>query len=251
MTAPRSPCEDAGLARAGMEGGPDDGLRPGADHRADRDRADEELHLPGGLVEHPRGGAGGPRVGSGRPARPRGRTRAEAGGGARDPLPSRPRGRRDDGPRHRGRGPTPRARRRSRSTRTGSRPPVSGRSPGYRSGDMVEVDSGDRLRIGDIENRVSPHPRTHPRLAVLSREEHPGLGRHPLHSGLRPGRPSRRESRTTCSAACSRLAELPDETVLLPGHNYDHVPSATVGETKASNPYLMVRDIETWRRMMG
>ena len=48
-----------------------------------------------------------------------------------------------------------------------------------------------------------------------------------------------------------RLASLPDETILLPGHNYSEVPRATMGETKQGNFHLRIRDLETWRRFMG
>ena len=65
---------------------------------------------------------------------------------------------------------------------------------GISTGDMVEVDSGDRLRIGDIEIEFLHTPGHTPGSQCFLREEHPGLGRHPLHSGLRPGRPSRLES---------------------------------------------------------
>ena len=121
---------------------------------------------------------------------------------------------------------------------------------GISSGDMVEVDSGDRLRIGDIEIEFLHTPGHTPgsqcfrvKNTLVSGDTLfiQGCGRVDL-PGSNPDDMFR---------SLRRLAELPDETVLLPGHNYDHVPSATVGETKASNPYLMVRDIETWRRMMG
>jgi hydroxyacylglutathione hydrolase len=47
-----------------------------------------------------------------------------------------------------------------------------------------------------------------------------------------------------------RLADLPDDTLLLPGHNYDEVPNATLAETKRRNPYLRIQDLATWHQMM-
>jgi len=38
---------------------------------------------------------------------------------------------------------------------------------------------------------------------------------------------------------------------LLPGHNYGHVPNATMGETKTFNPYLKISDLDTWHNLMG
>jgi glyoxylase-like metal-dependent hydrolase (beta-lactamase superfamily II) len=47
-----------------------------------------------------------------------------------------------------------------------------------------------------------------------------------------------------------RLAALPDDTLLLPGHNYDEVPNATMAETRRRNPYLRIQDLATWHQMM-
>jgi len=47
------------------------------------------------------------------------------------------------------------------------------------------------------------------------------------------------------------LCTLPDDTLLLPGHNYAHVPNATMGETKSQNTYLNIKDLETWKTIMG
>lgn len=48
-----------------------------------------------------------------------------------------------------------------------------------------------------------------------------------------------------------KLKSLPDETLLLPGHNYSSVPNATMAETKSMNAYLNVKDLETWQQIMG
>ena len=121
---------------------------------------------------------------------------------------------------------------------------------GISRSDMVEVDSGDRLRIGDVEIEFLHTPGHTPgsqcfrvKNTLVSGDTLfiQGCGRVDL-PGSNPDDMFR---------SLRRLAELPDDTVLLPGHNYDHLPRATVGEVKTGNPYLMVRDIETWRRMMG
>ena len=121
---------------------------------------------------------------------------------------------------------------------------------GISDNDMVRVDSGDRLRVGDVEIEFLHTPGHTPGsqcfrvkntlvsgdtlfIRGCGRVDLPGSNPDHMYESLR------------------KLAALPDDTVLLPGHNYDHVPRATVGETRASNPYLQVPDIETWRRMMG
>jgi|TARA_B100001245_G_scaffold204096_1_gene165124 glyoxylase-like metal-dependent hydrolase (beta-lactamase superfamily II) len=48
-----------------------------------------------------------------------------------------------------------------------------------------------------------------------------------------------------------KLKSLPDDTLLLPGHNYGQVPNATMAETKARNSYLSVQNLETWTQVMG
>jgi glyoxylase-like metal-dependent hydrolase (beta-lactamase superfamily II) len=48
-----------------------------------------------------------------------------------------------------------------------------------------------------------------------------------------------------------KLAGLPDDTLLLPGHNYSAVPHATMAETKRTNTYMRINDLSTWKMMMG
>lgn len=47
-----------------------------------------------------------------------------------------------------------------------------------------------------------------------------------------------------------RLAALPDETVLLPGHNYGG-PSSTIGLEKRQNPFLRFTSLGDFLRVMG
>ena len=121
---------------------------------------------------------------------------------------------------------------------------------GISDSDMVRVDSGDRLRIGEVEVEFLHTPGHTPGsqcfrvkntlvsgdtlfIRGCGRVDLPGSNPDDMYASLR------------------KLATLPDDTVLLPGHNYDPVPRATVGETKANNPCLRISDLETWRRMMG
>lgn len=48
-----------------------------------------------------------------------------------------------------------------------------------------------------------------------------------------------------------RLAKLPADTVLFPGHHYGPSESSTIGEELQHNPYLRIRSIDDWRRLMG
>ena len=116
--------------------------------------------------------------------------------------------------------------------------------------DMVRVDSGETLKIGHIEVEFLHTPGHTPgsqcfriKNTLVSGDTLfiNGCGRVDL-----PGSNS-----DDMFASMRKLADLPDDTLLLPGHNYGHVPNATMAETKQMNPYLRMDDIETWRSIMG
>jgi len=48
-----------------------------------------------------------------------------------------------------------------------------------------------------------------------------------------------------------RLRELPDETVLYPGHNYSERTTSTIGDEKRSNPYMRIDTPERFLRVMS
>lgn len=53
------------------------------------------------------------------------------------------------------------------------------------------------------------------------------------------------------STLTQRLAHLPEETVLYPGHHYGATPTSTLGEERRTNHYLKIRSLEDWRALMG
>ncbi len=116
--------------------------------------------------------------------------------------------------------------------------------------DLVKVDSGDRIRVGEIDIEFLHTPGHTPGsqcfrvsntlvsgdtlfIQGCGRVDLPGSDPEQMYESLK------------------RLASLPDETLLLPGHNYGAVSRATMAETKVNNPYLRVPDLKTWQRMMG
>jgi hydroxyacylglutathione hydrolase len=116
--------------------------------------------------------------------------------------------------------------------------------------DLVRVDSGDDLRIGDVTIEFLHTPGHTPgsqcfriKNTLVSGDTLfiNGCGRVDL-----PGSDSDEMYRSI-----QKLAALPDDTLLLPGHNYAQVPSATLGETKQQNAYMNIKDIETWRTIMS
>ena len=121
---------------------------------------------------------------------------------------------------------------------------------GLEESDLVRVDSGDRMRVEEIEVEFLHTPGHTPgsqcfriRDTLVSGDTLfiQGCGRVDL-PGSDPDR---------MYESLRRLASLPDETILLPGHNYSDAPRATLGETKRGNFHLRVPDLETWRRFMG
>ena len=116
--------------------------------------------------------------------------------------------------------------------------------------DLVKVESGDKLSVGNVEIEFLHTPGHTPgsqcfkiKNTLVSGDTLfiNGCGRVDL-----PGSNSDDMFRSM-----SKLASLPDDTLLLPGHNYGHVPNATMGETKTFNPNLKISDLDTWHNLMG
>ncbi len=121
---------------------------------------------------------------------------------------------------------------------------------GISESDMEKVNSGDTLKVGLIDVEFLHTPGHTPGsqcfkikntlvsgdtlfIQGCGRVDLPGSDSEQMYHSLR------------------KLADLPDDTLLLPGHNYGAVPNATMGETKAQNAHLNVSDLPTWQRMMG
>ena len=121
---------------------------------------------------------------------------------------------------------------------------------GISDSDIKQVDSGDTLDVGLVEVEFLHTPGHTPgsqcfkiKNTLVSGDTLfiDGCGRVDL-----PGSDS-----DDMFHSLQKLKSLPDDTLLLPGHNYSHVPNATMGETKAANAYLNVKDLTTWRQYMG
>jgi len=121
---------------------------------------------------------------------------------------------------------------------------------GISESDIVRVDSGDTLKLGNIEVEFLHTPGHTPgsqcfriKNTLVSgdtlfingcgRVDLPGSNTEDMYHSLR------------------KLADLPDDTLLLPGHNYGHVPNATLGETKETNVHLRIDNMEMWKSIMG
>jgi hydroxyacylglutathione hydrolase len=125
------------------------------------------------------------------------------------------------------------------------------RSAGVGEAELVAHDSGDVVRVGEIEVELLHTPGHTPgsqcflvrnRLVAGDTLFLEGCGRTDL-PGSDPV--AMYESLTT------RLARVPDEAVLFPGHLYSAEPSATMGETRRTNFVFRPRTVEQWLAMFG
>ena len=120
---------------------------------------------------------------------------------------------------------------------------------GISDSDMEKVESGDKLKVGDIEVEFL-HTPGHTPGSQCFKIKHTlvsgdtlfidGCGRVDL-----PGSNSE-----DMYHSIQKLAALPDDTLLLPGHNYGQVPHATMAETKRINTYMRIKDLDTWKTIM-
>ncbi len=121
---------------------------------------------------------------------------------------------------------------------------------GISDSDLVKVDSGDTLRIGEVEVEFLHTPGHTPgsqcfriQSSLVSgdtlfiqgcgRVDLPGSNSEQMYHSLR------------------KLNELPEDTILLPGHDYGGGTSRTLGQTKKMNPYLQIDTLERWRMVMS
>ena len=122
---------------------------------------------------------------------------------------------------------------------------------GVSESDLRRVDDGDTLALGEREIRFLHTPGHTPgsqcfliggRLVAGDTLFVQGCGRVDLPGG---------DSDTMYHTLTSKLAKLPRETVLYPGHDYGPAPTSTIGDELESNFYLRVRSLGDWRRLMG
>lgn len=122
---------------------------------------------------------------------------------------------------------------------------------GVAESDLRRVDDGDRVRLGDIEVRFLHTPGHTPgsqcflignRLVAGDTLFVQGCGRVDLPGG---------DPDAMYHTLTGKLAKLPSDTVLYPGHHYGPTPTSTIGEELEQNRYLRIRSLDDWRRLMG
>ncbi len=122
---------------------------------------------------------------------------------------------------------------------------------GVSDSDLKRVDDGDRLKLGSLEVRFLHTPGHTPgsqcflignRLVAGDTLFVQGCGRVDLPGG---------DPEAMYHTLTGKLAKLPRDTVLYPGHHYGPSATSTIGDELKQNHYLKVRSLEDWRRLMG
>ncbi|HHI80309.1 MAG TPA: MBL fold metallo-hydrolase [Planctomycetes bacterium] len=117
--------------------------------------------------------------------------------------------------------------------------------------DMSLHDSGDLIHVGEIPIRLIHTPGHTPGSQCFLVEGNlvagdtlflQGCGRTDLPGG---------NSKDLYHSIHDKLAKLPDETVIFPGHLYSEAPSATLQETKSLNYVFKPKTEEEWLRLFS
>ncbi len=125
------------------------------------------------------------------------------------------------------------------------------RVTGASESDLVEHGSGDVVHVGDIPITLLHTPGHTPGSQCFLLEDKlvagdtlflEGCGRTDLPGG---------DATAMYESLTQRLARVPDDTVLYPGHLYSAEPSATMGETRRHNYVFRLRTLEQWLTMFG
>lgn len=121
--------------------------------------------------------------------------------------------------------------------------------PDVPAGQLLDLADGDEVAIGNVTVRAIHTPGHSPGCTCLAHGREliagdtlfiDGCGRCDL-----PGS----DVEAQYHSLHTTLWSLPDDTRIYPGHNYGPTPTATLGQQKQSNPYLLTRDKERFIRL--
>ena len=122
---------------------------------------------------------------------------------------------------------------------------------GVSDSDLRQVEDGDTLQIGSLSVRFLHTPGHTPGSQCFLIEDRlvagdtlfvQGCGRVDLPGG---------DADQMYISLTQKLAKLPADTVLYPGHHYGPTETSTIGRELEQNLYLRMSSLEDWRRLMG
>jgi len=125
------------------------------------------------------------------------------------------------------------------------------RATGVSDTDLALHDSGDTVTVGDVPVHLVHTPGHTPGSQCFVVDQKlvagdtlflDGCGRTDLPGG---------DADQMYESLTQRLAAIPDDTVLYPGHRYSEAPFATMGETRRHNYVFRLPTLEQWRQLLG
>lgn len=125
------------------------------------------------------------------------------------------------------------------------------KTTGLEASDLVAHGSGDRISVGAIDIELIHTPGHTPGSQCFYVDERlvagdtlflDGCGRTDLPGG---------DPLELYYSITQRLAKVPDQATLFPGHLYSPMPSASMGETREHNFVFVPRSAEQWMAMFG
>jgi glyoxylase-like metal-dependent hydrolase (beta-lactamase superfamily II) len=127
---------------------------------------------------------------------------------------------------------------------------------GASASDLVPHEGGDVIPLGRVRVRLLHTPGHTPGSQCFLVEEAGAPGRLVSGDTLFLGSCGRvdlpgGDPEALYDSLVNRLAKLPDETLLFPGHFYAAEPSSTIGEQKRKNPFLRVTRLEDFLSFLG
>ena len=122
---------------------------------------------------------------------------------------------------------------------------------GVSESDLRKTDGGDEIQLGEVKISFLHTPGHTPgsqcflvgnRLVAGDTLFVRGCGRVDLPGG---------DPQAMYETLTQKLAKLPKDTVLYPGHHYGPTETSTIGEELEQNVYMQVPSLDAWRRLMG
>ena len=122
---------------------------------------------------------------------------------------------------------------------------------GLQASDFKQVRSGEDIELGGVKIKCIHTPGHTPGSLCFLVEQNlvagdtlfiSGCGRVDLPGG---------NSDQLYESLSQKLAKLPANTVLYPGHHYDPESSMPLGQVKEKNPYFSVGSLPEWQRIFG
>jgi len=130
------------------------------------------------------------------------------------------------------------------------------RVTGLSEGDLRRHQGGDVLQLGQLRIRLIHTPGHTPGSQCFLVEQANAPGRLVSGDTLFLGSCGRvdlpgSDPEAMFHSLHGKLARLPDDTLLFPGHFYAAEPSGTLGEQKRANPTLRAARLENFLMLMG